>query len=195
MKQFVLTEETAKGEFELLRSIWIEFKNNPKGLLNGFEIKTNNGIFENFGGFNGNYFDLWLRKRGTNGQTKKTFWRVGLGNNKQFRLFIFDLRFDKCSSKTAHLMADKIGCKVTTGHLQYFVFDDGEPYTTAEMMVEFINNNREMVNNSLIELKELKALGNKEVWQVKANTLIQKVSNNDFRLMKWKEIYNLIKIS
>ncbi len=72
---------------------------------------------------------------------------------------------------------------------------NNRPYFTKEMMLEFINNNREMVNSLLIELDALKQAENKELWQVKANALIQKVSNNDFRILKWKEIYNLIKNS
>lgn len=62
-------------------------------------------------------------------------------------------------------------------------------------MIDFINNNKEMVISSINELDELKALGNKAVWQVKANSLIQKVSNNDFRFLNWKEVYNLIRES
>ncbi len=60
-------------------------------------------------------------------------------------------------------------------------------------IVRFINSNREMVLSSLVELDELKTSENKADWQVKANALIQKVSNNDFRVLKWKEIYNLIR--
>ena len=69
---------------------------------------------------------------------------------------------------------------------------DNRPLFTKEMMIEFINNNREMVLNSLIDLKELKEANNKEVWQVKANALVQKVSNNDFRVLNWKDVYKLI---
>lgn len=72
---------------------------------------------------------------------------------------------------------------------------DNRPSFTKQMMINFINSNREMVNESLKELEELKAEGKKEVWQVKANALVQKVSNNDFRVLNWKEIYNLIKNS
>ena len=61
------------------------------------------------------------------------------------------------------------------------------------MMINFIKNNREMVQSSLKELNELKNAENKQEWQTKANALIQKVSNNDFRVLKWEEIYELIK--
>jgi len=70
---------------------------------------------------------------------------------------------------------------------------DNRPSFTNEMMLNFINSNRKMINESLKELEELKVEGKKDVWQVKANSLIQKVSNNDFRVLNWKEIYNLIK--
>lgn len=195
MKQFILSEETAKGEFELLKSIWIEFKDSPNGLLNGFEIVTNKGVFENFGGFNGNPFDLWLRKKGTKGQIKNTFWRVGLGNNKQFKLFVHDLRFEKRYSFDVEEMAKKNGCKLTSGYLRYFIFDDGEPLTTKETILTFVNANKQMVIDSIKELELLKKQENKEVWQVKANALVQKVCNNDFRALNWKEIYTLIRKS
>lgn len=70
---------------------------------------------------------------------------------------------------------------------------DNRPSFTKEMMVDFINSNREMIQTSLIELNELKQAENKAEWQVKANALIQKVSKNDFRVLNWKEIYSLIK--
>lgn len=70
---------------------------------------------------------------------------------------------------------------------------DARPIFTKEMMVDYINSNKETIKNSLIELDELKKAENKPEWQVKANALIQKVSNNDFRVLNWKEIYNLIR--
>jgi len=60
-------------------------------------------------------------------------------------------------------------------------------------MIEYISNNEAFVWQSLKELDELKEAGDKSQWQVKANALVQKVSNNDFRVLNWKEIYNLIK--
>lgn len=70
---------------------------------------------------------------------------------------------------------------------------DSRPIFTIEMMKKFINENIEMIEISLKELNELKTQGNKEIWQVKANSLIQKVSNNDFRILKWKDVYKLIR--
>lgn len=72
---------------------------------------------------------------------------------------------------------------------------DNRPRFTPEMMRKYIADNKEMVQTSLKELDELKQAENKEIWQIKANVLIQKVSNNDFRFLKWKEIYNLIRDS
>lgn len=61
------------------------------------------------------------------------------------------------------------------------------------MMIDFINSNKEMIKNSLNELNELKEEGNKELWQIQANSLVQQVCGNDFRTLKWKEIYNLVR--
>lgn len=48
---------------------------------NGLEIlETETGkAWENFGGFNGPFTDLWLRKKGTNGNQSRTFIRVSVG--------------------------------------------------------------------------------------------------------------------
>ncbi len=70
---------------------------------------------------------------------------------------------------------------------------DNRPSFTKEMTLEFINSNREMIAEILAELDQLKSEEKKDVWQVRANALIQKVSNNDFRVLNWKEIYQLIK--
>lgn len=70
---------------------------------------------------------------------------------------------------------------------------DNRPIFTKEMMVNYIECNKEMIESSLKELDAFKASGDKEAWQVKANSLVQKVSNNDFRVLKWKDIYNLIR--
>lgn len=53
--------------------------------------------------------------------------------------------------------------------------------------------NKEMVQTTLKELNGLKGVENKELWQVKANSLVQKVCNNDFRTLNWKEVYNFTK--
>lgn len=70
---------------------------------------------------------------------------------------------------------------------------DERPLFTVEMMIEYLSKNREIVQEKLKEIDQLKASGNKEDWQVKANALIQQVSNNDFRVLKWSEIYRLIR--
>lgn len=59
-------------------------------------------------------------------------------------------------------------------------------------ILEFIKENQGLVNEKKSELDSLKAAGNKDVWQIKANALVQMVSKNDFSL-GWKEIYTLIK--
>jgi hypothetical protein len=70
---------------------------------------------------------------------------------------------------------------------------DTRPITTKETILNYLKNNRQVVQASLNQLNLLKTAKNKEEWQVKANSLVQKVSGNDFRQLTWKEIYNLIK--
>lgn len=70
---------------------------------------------------------------------------------------------------------------------------DERPLFTVEMMMEYLQENTEVIQDKLKELDQLKASGKKEDWQVKTNALIQQVSNNDFRIMKWSEIYRLIR--
>lgn len=70
---------------------------------------------------------------------------------------------------------------------------DNRPLTTIQMMADYIQSNKEMVQTTLNELNELKRTENKELWQVKANSLVQKVCNNDFRTLNWKEVYNFTK--
>lgn len=66
---------------------------------------------------------------------------------------------------------------------------------TKENVIDFVNSNREMVQTLVEELNFLKENNRASEWQIKANALVQKVSKNDFRALKWKEIYDLIKIS
>lgn len=56
----------------------------------------------------------------------------------------------------------------------------------------FIENNKEFVQREIAELKELKSQGRQHEWHVKANALVQKASGNDFRALKWKDIYSII---
>lgn len=70
---------------------------------------------------------------------------------------------------------------------------DNRPSFTREMMVDYILNNKSIIQEKLKELDTLKNNEEKDKWQVKANSLIQQVSNNDFRILKWKEIYKLIR--
>lgn len=59
-------------------------------------------------------------------------------------------------------------------------------------ILEFISKNENLVWDKLKELDELKANNDKQNWQIKANSLVQMVSKNDFSL-GWKEIYTLIR--
>ncbi len=65
---------------------------------------------------------------------------------------------------------------------------------SADNIRAFIKENKELIESKKIELAELKELGDKENWQIKANALVQFVSKNDFSL-GWKDIYTLIKNS
>jgi hypothetical protein len=60
-------------------------------------------------------------------------------------------------------------------------------------MLNFIKENKKEILVLLRELDALKLENNQNEWQVKANSLVQKVSNNDFRVLKWKEVYNLVR--
>lgn len=71
---------------------------------------------------------------------------------------------------------------------------DNRPFVSVEQMKLYISENAKIIQEKLDYLDELKAENNKEVWQKEANSLIMQVSNNDFRNLKWKEIYNLIKL-
>lgn len=70
---------------------------------------------------------------------------------------------------------------------------DERPLFTEEMMMDYLSKNYQIIQDKLKELDQLKASGKKEDWQVKTNALIQQVSNNDFRVMKWSDIYLLIR--
>lgn len=80
----------------------------------------------------------------------------------------------------------------TTKHI---LKKENTPSITKKMMVDFILQNKKNIKESLKELDNLKSLGEKDKWQVKANSLVQQVSNNDFRNLKWIEIYKLIKFT
>lgn len=59
-------------------------------------------------------------------------------------------------------------------------------------IIDFIKENKELVEEKKAELMKLKANNDKENWQIKANTLVQIVCKNDFSL-GWSNIYTLIK--
>jgi hypothetical protein len=70
---------------------------------------------------------------------------------------------------------------------------DKRPSFSKDAMLNFIKENKKEISVLLTELDALKLENNQIEWQVKANSLVQRVSNNDFRVLKWKEIYNLIR--
>lgn len=70
---------------------------------------------------------------------------------------------------------------------------DNRPSFTVEMMKAYISSNIDMLKELVFELDKLKSSSEIELWQVKANSLVQKVSNNDFRVLKWINIYRLIR--
>lgn len=55
--------------------------------------------------------------------------------------------------------------------------------------------NAVFLKQSKIELNELKNQNNKKDWHILANKMVQIVSGNNFSLLKWSEIFNLIKKS
>ena len=59
-------------------------------------------------------------------------------------------------------------------------------------IIEFIKENRDLVEMQKAKLMELKANNDKENWQIIANALVQMVCKNDFSL-GWSNIYTLIK--
>jgi hypothetical protein len=65
------------------------------------------------------------------------------------------------------------------------------PSFSKDAMLNFIKENKKEISVLLKELDVLKLENKQNEWQVKANSLVQRVSNNDFRVLKWKEIYNL----
>jgi len=58
-------------------------------------------------------------------------------------------------------------------------------------IIEFLKENKVLVSEKKSELDNLKEAGEKEQWQVKANSLVQMVSKNDFSI-GWRNIYTLI---
>lgn len=64
---------------------------------------------------------------------------------------------------------------------------------SRDTMVAYINENAEQLREELARIDHLKEEGEKGLWQVHANKLVQQVSKNDFRALKWIEIYRLIR--
>lgn len=62
---------------------------------------------------------------------------------------------------------------------------------SEETIIDFIKANRIIIDEKKAELVKLKDKNDKLAWQIKANSLIQFVSKNDFAL-GWKRIYTLL---
>lgn len=58
---------------------------------------------------------------------------------------------------------------------------------------DFINLNRDMVNEKLAELDTLKAEKKQSEWHIKANALVQIACNNDFQFIKWNDVYSMLR--
>lgn len=71
--------------------------------------------------------------------------------------------------------------------------ENSEPLFTEKLLLEYLSDNYDNIQDKLKELDQLKASGKKGDWQVKTNALIKQVSNNDFRVLKWGDIYRLIR--
>lgn len=70
---------------------------------------------------------------------------------------------------------------------------DNRPSFSKDKMLNYIEENRQTIQEKMDYLDELKASEQKELWQKEANSLIMQVSSNDFRVFNWKEIYKLIR--
>ena len=80
-----------KSEAGLMQIRQELLKSTPKQAIEIKETETGK-TWVNFGGFNGNFWDLWLKKKGTSGQTKKTFIRVSVGTLRDIE---FELKWLK----------------------------------------------------------------------------------------------------
>ncbi len=58
---------------------------------------------------------------------------------------------------------------------------------------DFINSNKELVNEKLAELDVLKSENNQPQWHIKANALVQMVCKNDFQFIKWNDVYSMLR--
>jgi hypothetical protein len=87
-----LTSFDKKTQLDFFAQLWAEYRKAPWAVTTDLKIVTPAGTFENYGGFNGSPSDLWLRKVGTLGNQKRTFWRISFGGKKEFKIPYFDLR-------------------------------------------------------------------------------------------------------
>ena len=91
MKKYQLKSWDVESQLDVLHEIFTDYSKDTS-ITQGLQIETPNGVFENFGGFNGQPSDLWLQKIGTQGKTKKTFWRCFIGSKRKgFSVGYYDL--------------------------------------------------------------------------------------------------------
>ncbi len=114
MKTYILSTWDLTDQFKLLKQMYADYTSaSDVWEWRNFQVKTPSGIFENFGGFNGCPSDLWLRKRGTIGATKKTFWRTSFGSKRSgFSVHFSDLKTDRDVYNNMQSIAVEIGAHI-----------------------------------------------------------------------------------
>src|SRR5690242_1308950 len=124
MKTYKLNENNPTSEVLLLKEMYEDYMKADDKFewANNVRVIAFGKAFENFGGFNGQPSDLWLRVIGTNGSQQRTFWRTGFGSKKSgFKVFVYDLRTEKVTAKNIQEIADKSHLKVIEqGGLTYY---------------------------------------------------------------------------
>lgn len=114
MKTYTLATWDIKDQFLLLKEMYTDYlAAKDVWAWRNFEVKTPSGVFENFGGFNGQPSDLWLRKKGTVGATVKTFWRTSFGSKRGgFRVHFGGFKTRRNIHTNMQAVADEIGAKI-----------------------------------------------------------------------------------
>lgn len=110
----------------------------------------------NFGGFNGNYYDLWLRKKDTFGKTKKTFKRLCV---QKYADIANELRWLKIEASNELIMLVEQEAKETETELKHTQsiienFNDVERMARWKEILQTKNSQkaRTFCKNKLIKL-------------------------------------------
>lgn len=110
---------------------------------------------------------------------------------------LYKLPYDLPESLSLNVHIDFLGTKENIEFLEQSKLEklnfDNRPIVSINEMESYIEENKIEIKEKLEFLDNLKIENKKEVWQKEVNSLIMQVSNNDFRTLKWKEIYNLIR--